>query len=457
MQSEEALMPITPAVHSVDIVRPLLVFSRLPIPGLSIDLLRSFGWDPCWVSTEGDAEWQQRHNPMHTALVYLDTEDKLLRQMEAAISRSPRYTQIVAIVDHDRMREPRLRRFVAQFCFDYHTLPLNLPRLFYSLGHAYGVAIIGDGYDDPHPLDTMVGGSKAMLALFAQIRKVATVDAPVLITGETGTGKELTALAIHEHSARAHKPFVAVNCGSIPEQLIQSELFGHEKGAFTGAHERKIGKIEAAAGGTLFLDEIGDLPLAMQVNLLRFLQEQCFERVGSTQSLQSDVRVIAATHVDLEAATKQGQFREDLYYRLNVLRLQVPALREREGDAPLLAHYFLQHFAHEKNPNIKGISQAALDAINTYSWPGNVRELINRMRRAMVMSDHAQISIEDLGLPAQDPSSLTRLDKAREKAEREAIIAAIHASGKNISEAARTLDVARVTLYRLMDKYAIDI
>lgn len=450
-------MPTTPSLQSMVLTRPLLVFSRRPIPGLSTALMRSFGWEPCWVSTEREAEWQQRHGHIHTALVYLDAEDELLQQMEADFSRSPQHTRIVAIVDHDRRQDLRLRRFVAQFCFDYHCLPLNLSRLFYSLGHAYGMTIIGDGCVDPRPLDTMVGASKAMLALFGQIRKVATVDAPVLITGETGTGKELAALAIHKHSARAHKPFVSVNCGSIPEQLIQSELFGHEKGAFTGAHERKIGKIEAAAGGTLFLDEIGDLPLTMQVNLLRFLQEQCFERVGSTQSLQADVRIIAATHVDLDAAAKQGQFREDLYYRLNVLRLQVPALREREGDAPLLAHYFLQHFAYEKNPHIKGIGQAALGAISTYSWPGNVRELINRMRRAMVMGDHAQISIEDLGLPEQDPTSLTRLDKAREKAEREAIIAAIHASGKNISKAAHTLDIARVTLYRLMDKYAIDV
>ncbi|MHB1493911.1 MAG: sigma-54 interaction domain-containing protein [Acidithiobacillus sp.] len=451
-------MSTTPAVQRMDLARPLLVFSRLPIPGLSTALMRSFGWEPCWVSTERDCRVATAAQPhISTALVYPDTEDKWLRQMEAAFSRFPQYIQIIAIVDHDRMRDPRLRRFVAQFCFDYHSLPLNLSRLFYSLGHACGVAIIGDGCGDLYPLDTMVGGSKAMLALFGQIRKVATVDAPVLITGETGTGKELAALAIHEHSARAHKPFVAINCGSIPEQLIQSELFGHEKGAFTGAHERKIGKIEAAAGGTLFLDEIGDCPLAVQVSLLRFLQEQCFERVGSTQSLQADVRIIAATHVDLEAAAKQGQFREDLYYRLNVLRLQVPALRERGGDAPLLAHYFLQHFAHEKNPHIKGIGQAALGAISTYSWPGNVRELINRMRRAMVMSDHAHISIEDLGLPEQDPVFLTRLDQAREKAEREAIIVAIHASGRNLSEAARTLDIARVTLYRLMDKYVIDV
>jgi DNA-binding NtrC family response regulator len=395
---------------------------------------------------------------MHTALVYLYAENKLLRQMEAIFSRPAQPTRIVAIVDSDSMRDQRVRRFVAQFCFDYHSLPLDLPRLFYSLGHAYGVAIIdGSNGGDPRPLDTMVGTSETMLTLYGQVRKVAAVTAPVIITGETGTGKELTALAVHEHSARAGKPFVVINCASIPEQLIQSELFGHEKGAFTGAYELKIGKIEAAAGGTLFLDEIGDLPMTMQVNLLRFLQEKRFERVGSTQSQLSDVRVIAATHIDLEAATKQGQFREDLYYRLNVLRLQVPPLREREGDAPLLAHYFLQHFAHEKNAAIKGFSKAALDAINTYSWPGNIRELMNRIRRAMVMSDHAQISIKDLGIPEQDILSMTRLDKARGKAEREAIIAAIHASGKNISEAARALNIARVTLYRLMEKYTIDI
>ena len=451
-------MPTTPAAQSATLARPLLVFNTRPIPGLSAALLRNFGWEPCWTTNERDAAWQQRHGSMHTALVYLYAENKLLRQMEAIFSRPAQPTRIVAIVDSDSMRDQRVRRFVAQFCFDYHSLPLDLPRLFYSLGHAYGVAIIdGSSGGDPRPLDTMVGTSETMLTLYGQVRKVAAVTAPVIITGETGTGKELTALAVHEHSARAGKPFVVINCASIPEQLIQSELFGHEKGAFTGAYERKIGKIEAAAGGTLFLDEIGDLPMTMQVNLLRFLQEKRFERVGSTQSQLSDVRVIAATHIDLEAATKQGQFREDLYYRLNVLRLQVPPLREREGDAPLLAHYFLQHFAHEKNAAIKGFSKAALDAINTYSWPGNIRELMNRIRRAMVMSDHAQISIKDLGIPEQDILSMTRLDKARGKAEREAIIAAIHASGKNISEAARALNIARVTLYRLMEKYTIDI
>ena len=451
-------MPTTPAAQSATSARSLLVFNTRTIPGLPAALLRNFGWEPCRITNERDAAWQQRHGSMHTALVYLDAENKLLRQIEAIFSRSAQRTRIVAIVDRDSLRDRCVRRFIARFCFDYHSLPLDLPRLFYSLGHAYGVAIIDGGSGgDPRPLDTMVGTSTTMLSLYGQVRKIAAVTAPVLITGETGTGKELTALAIHEHSARAGKPFVAINCASIPEQLIQAELFGHEKGAFTGAHERQIGKIEAAAGGTLFLDEIGDLPMTMQVNLLRFLQEKRFERVGSTQSQLSDVRVIAATHIDLEAAIKQGQFREDLYYRLNVLRLQVPPLREREGDAPLLAHYFLQHFAHEKNPVIKGISQAALDAINTYSWPGNVRELINRMRRAMVMSDHAQISIKDLGIPEQDILSMTRLDKARGKAEREAIIAAIHASGKNLSEAARALNIARVTLYRLMEKYAIDI
>ncbi|MHB1201613.1 MAG: sigma-54 dependent transcriptional regulator [Acidithiobacillus sp.] len=450
-------MPHTPVAQSLASVRPLLVFSPTPIPDLSAARLRSGGWEPSWVSTGQDLEWQLRHHSLHTVLVYLDGEEESLRQMEAVFCRSAAHAQLVAIVHRDSLRNPRLRRFVAQCCFDYHTFPLQLPRLFYSLGHAYGVATIASGSADPHPLDSLMGASKAMLELFRQVHRIAAVDAPVLITGETGTGKELTALAIHEHSRRAGQPFVALNCGAIPEQLMQSELFGHEKGAFTGAHERKIGKIEAAAGGTLFLDEIGDLPFPMQVNLLRFLQEQQFERVGATQSLRSDVRIVAATHVDLEAAVKAGTFREDLYYRINVLRLQVPALREREGDVPLLAQYFFQRFAHEKNPAIKGISQAALDAMSGYSWPGNVRELVNRIRRAMVMGEHAQISIDDLGIPASDLESLTRLDKAREKADRQAIIAAIHASGKNISAAARALDVTRITLYRLMEKYAIDV
>jgi DNA-binding NtrC family response regulator len=304
----------------------------------------------------------------------------------------------------------------------------------------------------------MVGTSPVMQALFRDIRKVGAVDAPVLIQGESGTGKELTALAIHARSRRAGAPFMAVNCGALPANLIQSELFGHEKGAFTGAHQRKIGRIEAAAGGTIFLDEIGDLSLDLQVNLLRFLQAKTIERVGGTQSLQVDVRVIAASHVDLERAVAEGRFREDLYYRLNVLHLRVPALRERESDIELLARFFFEKFAKEKNPQVRGFSQQALQVMNTYAWPGNVRELINRIRRAMVMCENRLIAPGDLGLERRGVKRTIRtLGGARAAAEKEAIRYALQYARNNVSRAARELGISRVMLYRLKQKYGIAI
>jgi len=252
------------------------------------------------------------------------------------------------------------------------------------------------------------------------------------------------------------EPFIAVNCGALPTNLIQSELFGHEKGAFTGAHQRKIGRIESAAGGTLFLDEIGDLALDLQVNLLRFLQEKTIERVGGTEKIHVDVRVIAATHVDLERAVKEGRFREDLYYRLNVLHLNVPSLREREQDIELLARFFFDKFAKEKNRNVKGFRRDTLQAMNDYEWPGNVRELINRIRRAMVMCDNRLITTADLGLERRlSQRRLTTLDEARTRAEKEAIQYSLRFNRNNVSQAARQLGVSRVTLYRLMEKYQI--
>jgi transcriptional regulator with PAS, ATPase and Fis domain len=282
---------------------------------------------------------------------------------------------------------------------------------------------------------------------------VAGVDAPVLITGESGTGKELAALALHERSSRKDKPFVAVNCGALPNGLIQSELFGHEKGAFTGASQRKIGRIEAAAGGTIFLDEIGDLPLELQVNLLRFLQEKTIERVGGTTSIPVDVRVLAATHVDLEAAVAEGKFREDLYYRLNVLKINTPPLRDRQGDIEVLAKYFFEIFSHEKRRNVKGFSPAALQLMNRYNWPGNVRELISRVRRAMVMCERRLITPKDLDLDKRESQRLvTTLEAARSNAELEAIRNALQKNNSNLTDSARELGVSRVTLYRLIQK-----
>jgi DNA-binding NtrC family response regulator len=301
----------------------------------------------------------------------------------------------------------------------------------------------------------MVGTSEAMREVFRQIRKVAASDAPILISGESGTGKELAALAIHERSARAGRPFVPVDCAAIPSTLVQSELFGYEKGAFTGATARKLGRIEAAEGGTLFLDEIGDLPLDQQGNLLRFLQESTIQRVGATRLVTLNVRVIAASHISLQEAVRAGRFREDLYYRLNVLRIHMPALCERMGDIEVLARYFLGKFAGEAGRKVLGFTPQALDLMRGYGWPGNIRELINRIRRAIVMCDGPWITPADLDLQSspEHVEHVLPLDTAREIAERQAIRAAMEACSNNHSAAARVLGISRPTFYRLLEKY----
>lgn len=301
----------------------------------------------------------------------------------------------------------------------------------------------------------MLGNTASMQGLFCNIKKVAAVDAPVFINGESGTGKELTARSIHEISLRRNGPFNAVNCGALPTHLIQSELFGHEKGAFTGAVKRKIGRIEATQGGTLFLDEIGDLPLEMQVNLLRFLEDHKIQRIGDTAEISVDVRVLAATHVDLNKAIEEGKFREDLYHRLNVLHISVPPLRERIQDIGLISDHFFDKFSGEASTRARGFSQDSRAVMQQYQWPGNVRELINRVRRATVMCEHRLISPEDLGLErrSHDWREPLTLEKAREMAEHEVINAALVRNKYKVQKAAKELGVSRVTLYRLMEKH----
>jgi DNA-binding NtrC family response regulator len=301
----------------------------------------------------------------------------------------------------------------------------------------------------------LTGRSPAIQLVMASILKYAPVDLPVLITGETGTGKELAACALHQQSSRRERPFAAINCGALPLNLVQSELFGHERGSFTGANARHAGRFEAAAGGTVFLDEVGDLPAEAQTSLLRLLQEGTLERVGSTQPIRPDVRVLAATHVDLEKAVAQGRFREDLYYRLNVLRLRMPALREREDDMELLAQQFLEGFRAQHRCLARGFSRSALQAMRGFAWPGNVRELLNRVQRAAVLAEDALISVADLDLSATDPSPLAGLDRARVEVERETVVACLRASRFNISECARRLKVSRVTVYRLCKKHRL--
>ena len=384
------------------------------------------------------------------------------RCVESTIARAGHIRWIV-LLPKDALDSPPLRELVSATFYDYHTLPVDSDRLLLTLGHALGMAEIAADALLPEEWEVrsngeseMVGASPQMQKVFKEIRKVAGVDAPVLITGESGTGKELAAQAIHERSSRGHGPFIAVNCGALPTNLIQSELFGHEKGSFTGAHQRKIGRIEVASGGSLFLDEIGDLPMELQANLLRFLQEKTIERVGGREDITVDVRVIAATHVDLEKAVREGRFREDLYYRLNVLQIRMPALRERVGDVPLLAQYIFHRFAEEKGRKIKGFSKDALHTMNNFDWPGNVRELINRVRRAMVMCDNSLISPSDLGLEQRNNSRwVLTLGEARDRAETDTIRAALAQNQGSVLLASKQLGVSRVTLYRLMEKHAL--
>jgi two-component system, NtrC family, response regulator len=283
---------------------------------------------------------------------------------------------------------------------------------------------------------------------------------PVLITGETGTGKELTAKAIHERSERKKGPFVAINCGAIPEALLESELYGHERGAFTGALHLKKGKLEAAAGGTLFLDEVGDLLPSLQVKLLRFLQEGTFERVGGQQTLQLNIRVITATNVDLQAAISKNMFREDLYYRLGILHIHLPPLRERGEDTLLMAMVFLKRaVASSYGKRIRGYSREAIEVIQSYHWPGNVREVGSRIGRAVVMAEGPEIKPQDLGLTCETLPSANGLDSLRaahRRIEMELIIKAMSVHRGNLSRVAQELEVCRSTLYRKIREFNLE-
>jgi len=305
----------------------------------------------------------------------------------------------------------------------------------------------------------ILGVSSVMGNLFECIRQMSATDYPALITGDSGTGKEMAASAIHSLSSRAKEPMVIINCGAIPENLLESELFGHEKGAFTGAVGRKIGKFEQADKGSVFLDEIGELPLALQVKILRFLQEGTVERLGGTKTITLSVRIIAATNINLEGAVKEGSFREDLFYRLNVVPLRVPSLRERGEDILLLAHHFLREETETLGRRQVSFSLSAISSLTAYLWPGNVRELQNRIRRALGTNSGRILDPVDLGLEdasiEHEKTKLSTLKQAREAAEIDVIRRALALSGSNISQAAKLLETSRPTLHDLLKKHGI--
>lgn len=302
----------------------------------------------------------------------------------------------------------------------------------------------------------IIGSSPAMKKVFATISKVSAVDAPVLLLGESGTGKEMAAQAVHAGSPRTDNPFIAINCGAIPEALLESELFGHEKGSFTGAHTQRKGRVETAQGGTLFLDEIGEMPLPLQVKLLRFLQEKKIERIGGRTSIDVDVRIVAATNQDLQERIAKGLFREDLYFRLAVVNITMPKLVERPGDVRLLAESFIRQFAKEHGKAAPKFTQAAMRSLEHFRWPGNVRELHNRIRRAFIMHEGHSIHPEDLELVDDGiPDAGKSLKEARDEVEKNMVIEALARNQNKISHAANDLGISRPTLYELMDKHGL--
>ncbi len=312
------------------------------------------------------------------------------------------------------------------------------------------------GTQGPEPLLGVVGASDAMSRVCRTIEKVAPTMATVLLLGESGTGKELLARALHDMSPRRERSFVAINCAAIPDTLLEAELFGYEKGAFTGAIRQTIGKFELAEGGTLFLDEVGDMPLALQAKLLRFLQDRTLERIGGRDRIPVDVRIVCATHKDLQAMIVGGEFREDLYYRISEVSVTIPPLRERAGDAGVIAQKILEARAREHGRSVRSFTQDALAAIQAYPWPGNVRELGNRINRAVILAEGRQITADDLGLPtAADGVSWLNLREVRARAESEAVRQALALTEGNISRTAELLGVTRPTLYDAMERLGL--
>jgi two-component system NtrC family response regulator len=367
----------------------------------------------------------------------------------------------VVIITGQGEKENALRAIGAG-AYDFLTKPVEMDELKFLLKRCFHVAQLEQEYAAMQQLmggdsfEGMLGSSSQMRPIFETIRKVATTDAPVLILGESGTGKEMVAKAIHLRSHNKDGPFVAINCSAIPETLLESELFGHEKGAFTGAHMQRKGRIESASDGTLFLDEIGEIPLPLQVKLLRFLQEQTIERVGGRQPININTRVVAATNADLKKSMAAGTFREDLFYRLAVVQMVLPPLRDRENDVRLLAQFFLGRFAAQLNKPHLAFDPDAIRALNRHTWPGNVRELENCVRRAAIMADGRRVSAADLELNVSGlgPNVVTLKD-AREAVERQMVQQALKKHGGKIAPAAAELGLSRPTLYELMEKLGI--
>lgn len=370
--------------------------------------------------------------------------------------------KVIMITGNDDKKN--ILKAINKGAYDYYLKPIKLEEIKVILRRAlYIQKLEGENerlareLEEKHTFEEIIGSCPKMQDVFKMIRRVSPTDVTVLINGESGTGKELAARAIHYCSPRKAQPFVVINCGAIPENLLESELFGHEKGAFTDACAKKIGKFELADKGTLFLDEIGELNLSLQVKLLRFLQERVIERVGANERIGLDIRIVAATNSDLKTKIQGSAFREDLYYRLSVVSIFLPPLREREDDILLLANYCLHKFNLESSKKLKGFNLEAIEAIKKYSWPGNIRELENKIRRAVILSNNSFISVKDLDLTATqgENNSFKHLKQAREELDIKFIQEALAKNKGNISLASREIGISRVSFYDLLKKYNI--
>lgn len=388
-----------------------------------------------------------------------DSAEEGLATLQQIVMLAPATKIIVVTGNQDRANAVKA---INQGAYDFYQKPFDPQILGMIIARAFRVHALEQenrALQQRQPDEAMQGivtSAAEMLKVCRTVEKVAPSNATVLLLGESGTGKELLARAVHQLSTRANERFVAINCAAIPDALLESELFGYEKGAFTGASKQTVGKIEYASKGTLFLDEIGDLPLALQAKLLRFLQERVIERLGGRGEIPVDVRVVGATHQNLEALIQAGSFRQDLYYRLSEISVMIPPLRARQGDAALLAHAFLEKFSQQQNRALKGFTPDAIDAIESYPWPGNVREMENVIKRAVIMAESGQINALDLGLKADAVESQPlNLRQVRDEAERRAVVRALGRTNGNIVQAAELLGVSRPTLYDLLNRFGL--
>lgn len=384
-----------------------------------------------------------------------------LNTLEDILKMAPGTKIIVVTGNEDRKNALRA---IAMGAYDFCKKPIEVEELGLIVGRAFYLAELEKENQElmlsrqKSPLDGIITASPEMIKVCATVERVAQANIAVLLMGASGTGKELLARAIHRLSPRKNGPFVAINCAAIPETLLESELYGHEKGAFTGAVKQTLGKIELARNGTLFLDEIGDLPLSLQVKLLRFLQERVIERVGGRKEIPVDVRVVSATHQNLEEGIVNGSFREDLFYRLSEMTITIPPLKDRQGDAVLLAHTFMQKFAKELGKSVRGFSNDALARIENHEWTGNVRELENRLKRAVIMCDTKRITAADLDFEeARQNPPIFNLKQAREDADRRAVQRALAQAHGNVSKAAKLLGISRPTFYDLVRQYGFKV